>query len=408
MPPGDRGAVVGVVVGLVHEREHLARLRVEDHERTCSCVLRLHRRPELAVREELQALVDRERHLVAVARRPHGLDVLDDAALAVANHLAAAGNAGKAIVGGELHALLAVVLDAGESDDVRHHFARGVVAAEFALLEDAGNPQSHDFGRLLGRNLALEIDELAIFPGNFLAQLLRVERERRGERSQLAFVELEILGARPDGFHRRGNRERLAVAVLHRAARSRHVEDAAVTRLALRLEEIGVHRLQVERAPRKDGEARAHEPEHEARAPSLELQAQLRRSLLEVHGDLILSPERAPPGASSVTTTVVVGSGSRMPRWREATASMRLFVAHVPCSSCSCVNSSSRRLAAACSASRSMKSLRAWCCDVTTASAQATRRTRKSAFKRVTPSSPRRAAPRFARADCAAPRPAMA
>ena len=37
---------------------------------------------------------------------------------------------------GELDALLAAVVDAGEPDHVRHHLARRVVAAELALLED--------------------------------------------------------------------------------------------------------------------------------------------------------------------------------------------------------------------------------------------------------------------------------
>src|SRR5262249_49702323 len=152
--------------------------------------------------------------------------------------------------------------------------------------------------------------------GNFLAQLARVDLQGLGKRRRLALAELEVLGARPDRFHGRGDRERLAIAVLHGSAGGRHVEHAPVAPLALGLKEAGVHALQVEAAPGDDGEARGDQREHEARAPALELQAQLRRALEEFHG--------VAPG--TVTTTVVAASGRRMPRLFEATASTRLLV----------------------------------------------------------------------------------
>ena len=98
--------------------------------------------------------------------------------------LRASRRAGKARVRGELDALLAVVLDAGETHHVRHHFACRVVAAEFALLEDSRDSQRHHFRRLLGRNLALEVDELAILSGNLLADLRGGHAEHLRERAE--------------------------------------------------------------------------------------------------------------------------------------------------------------------------------------------------------------------------------
>ena len=84
--------------------------------------------------EALDLAVDRERRGRAVLRRADRFDVLDDAAQAVLDHAPAARLAAERRLVGELDAFLAGVVDAGEADDVRGHFAGRVVAAVFALL----------------------------------------------------------------------------------------------------------------------------------------------------------------------------------------------------------------------------------------------------------------------------------
>ena len=56
---------------------------------------------------------------------------------AVLDHAAAAGLAAERVLVRELDAFLAGVLDAGEADHVRRHFAARVVAPVLALLVDA-------------------------------------------------------------------------------------------------------------------------------------------------------------------------------------------------------------------------------------------------------------------------------
>src|SRR5258706_2719198 len=72
-----------------------------------------------------------------------------------------------------------------------------------------------------------------------------------------------------------------------------------------------------------------------------------------------------------------------MPSLREASDSTRLFVAHVLCSSCSCVHSSFSFCATAWAPSSSLKTLRARCCDVITASAHAMANARSRTFRRA-------------------------
>ena len=65
--------------------------------------------------------------------------------------------------------------------------------------------------------------------------------------------------------------------------------------------------------------------------------------------------------------------GNCMRSWSRAIFSTRAGMPHVDCSSCSCPYSVSSARPAACSRSRATKLRRAWCRDVTSDSAQATR-----------------------------------
>ena len=156
------------------------------------------------------------------------LDVLDDAAEAVLDDAPAAGLAAEGGLVGELDALLAGVVDAGEADHVSGHFAARVVAPVFALLVDALQAERRDRVGGLGRHLALQVDEVARRVGELLVDLLRP----RIASSAASFcfwpgAELDVARNRPDRLHRRRHRERVAVAIEDAAARRRHLDARA-------------------------------------------------------------------------------------------------------------------------------------------------------------------------------------
>ena len=72
------------------------------------------------------------------------VDVLDDAAAAVADHALGAGLAAQPFVERQLQAFLAAVVDVGEAEHVRHRLALRVEAAELALREHAGDAVRDD------------------------------------------------------------------------------------------------------------------------------------------------------------------------------------------------------------------------------------------------------------------------
>ena len=209
----------------------------------------------------------------------------------------------------ELDALLAGVVDAGEADHVRHDFAARVVAAVLALLVDALDAERRPPRR------------------RSRAQSGASGRRSRASRRQGCLLELARFGM----AEQRGE---LACAALARASTSAGIahidftgvetasasplrsrtrprvagdlEHARVARLALLLQEIGLHRLQVHaRAGQHRERRRAARSARSARATPAGAPGRCGRGC---------SPTGAPPRSS--TTRTRRGSGARMPSVR--------------------------------------------------------------------------------------------
>ena len=104
---------------------------------------------------------------------------------------------------------------------------------------------------------ALEVDEFLVGALRQLAHQVFVrEAERLGQFRQALRVLEQFLRVAPDRLHRRGHRQRLAVAVGDHAARGRDRDLAQEARIALALVEIVVDHLQVDRA--RQQRQRAH------------------------------------------------------------------------------------------------------------------------------------------------------
>jgi hypothetical protein len=204
--------------------------------------------------------------LPALLRRADAFHVLDHVAAAILDHPPAAGLARQLAVEGQLDAFLPAVLDAREADHVRHHFTRGVIAPVFVLLVDAGKLQRRDPVCHVGRQLALDVDEIA-FRGQLAIDLAHVEFEQARQTACLGRRQFDILGHGPDRAHRRRYRQHVAVAVGDATPRRRNVDHALEAGASLVGEEIVVEGLQVERAAdqREEGTEQCHQ--HHALPP---------------------------------------------------------------------------------------------------------------------------------------------
>ena len=114
---------------------------VDDDHRARLGALIADRGLQLAVRQVLDAQVDRQHQVAARAHGADLLDVLHDVAVAILDHALGAVLARQPVIERQLQAFLALVVDAGEADDVPGHFARRVVAAVLAHQVHAGNVQ---------------------------------------------------------------------------------------------------------------------------------------------------------------------------------------------------------------------------------------------------------------------------
>src|SRR5690242_19032958 len=119
-------------------------------------------RLELAIREVLDATIDRKREIAARLRLAQELDVLDDLPVQIADHTLHAGLAREPVVERELEAFLTAIVDVREAEHVRHDFAVRVVTAEFALARDARNAERQNLLRVVRIQMTLEIDELLV------------------------------------------------------------------------------------------------------------------------------------------------------------------------------------------------------------------------------------------------------
>src|SRR5205823_9080411 len=184
----------------------------------------------------LDLAVDGQGEVASVLRFADRLHVLDDAAEPVLDDAPASRLAAEACLVRELNALLTVVIDPGEADDVSCYFAARVVPPVFAMLVYALQPERLDALGDIRRHLALEIDEIARCVSELLPKFIALQGEQGCELAPLGAGELRVGRDRPDRFHRGGHGERLAIAIQDAAARRRHFDEARVARVAFLLE----------------------------------------------------------------------------------------------------------------------------------------------------------------------------
>ena len=205
----------------------------------------------------MQAQVNRQRQGLAGLGVLGDLDVLDQPAAPVLDHLALARNPCEPFVVGQFHPFATAVVDIGETHHVRGYFAGWIEASEFLDAIDTGDLQIQYGLALFRRQASDQIDELFIGLGfKPLGQGFRVLAKCHGQRRPAILGQLHFLGIGPEGGHGRTDGQRLAIAIGDQTAvrGNRNVPDTAC--IALPLEEVTVDHLQVDDAP---GNRRHHD-----------------------------------------------------------------------------------------------------------------------------------------------------
>ena len=157
---------VGVERRRAGERQHLAGLRVEHHNRTRIRVVGANPRPELALDDVLEMLVDGQ--LDGRAGRWRPVDAAERAAPGIGVDQDLSRLAADLRVVGRLDPAQALVVDADVADEVGRELAVGIVAPVLGEESDTGQPQRRHAPRLLGRRLALHVCEIPAAPETIL------------------------------------------------------------------------------------------------------------------------------------------------------------------------------------------------------------------------------------------------
>ncbi len=207
----------------------------------------------------------------------HRFNVLDDLASPVLDHSAAAGATDQLIVHRQLDAFLAFVLDTGEAEHVRGHFAGRIIATVFILFVDARQAERQDFRGHVGGDLPLDENEVTV--GRQLAtEFMNIHLQQARQIPGLRRRQTRIFRNRPDRLDRCRYRQHVVVAIHDATARRRDLDLPFVAGLTLLLQEVVLEHLQVERATDQGSKARQHENQDKTRPP--------RRQALQQHGAL--------------------------------------------------------------------------------------------------------------------------
>jgi hypothetical protein len=283
-------AIVGVVRRLVHHRQNFAGVDVDHDHRTGTCAVFLHRGLQFTVSQILNAQIDTGDQIAARTRRADALDIFDIAAERILDDALRAVFAVQQLVEAKLQSFLALVVHRGESDHMRRHLARRIVAAVFTQQVYARNVQCLDARGLLRRHMAHQIEKLAIeIAGDVAREGLLVFLEGFAELRQLIDVFVDFLWIDPDAVHRRAHRQRLAVAIGDRAPVRRDFHDAHRTVVALLGKKTVIDQLQFDGARRETDRAQHQERQYHRGAPAIGFGRALIFDGTPFHGRTILT-----------------------------------------------------------------------------------------------------------------------
>ncbi len=135
---------------------------------------------QLAVGQVLDLGVERQANILAILRRLGRADILDDVAAPVTNDRPAARAPEQAALECQLDPLQALVVHAGETDDMGGHVAGRVEAAVFLFLMHAGEFLRGDAIGGFRRHLALDEGE-GLFGGDLGIQLAHAHVQQAGQ-----------------------------------------------------------------------------------------------------------------------------------------------------------------------------------------------------------------------------------
>jgi len=263
--------VVGVIGGLVDHGQNLAGLHIHDHQAAGLGAVLDQRIAQLAVGQVLQAQVNRQRQGLPCLGVFGHLHVFDQTPAPVLDDLSLARNTGQPLVIGQFDAFPTLVVDIGEADHVRGHFARRVEATELFNAINARHLEvEHDLALLRGQ-APDQVDKL------FIGLLLQARSEHLGilpkrvrQCRPTVFGNLHFLGIGPQGGHRRTHGQWLAITVGNQASVSRDRDMPQAARIALALEEVMVDHLQINDLARDCAYQQCQQGQHHTKTPRIE------------------------------------------------------------------------------------------------------------------------------------------
>ena len=207
---------------------------------------------DLAVHAQLDVLAFNRGNLLP--------DALHHPAQAVFDHTPGPRLARQVLVESQLDAFLAPIFHIGKTDNVRCRLAFRVFALVFTPVVDSFDPQPLDVMGHTFFNLALQPDKILVLVGQLFVQLTQRHFQQPGQRRELGFRRLHIIGNCPDAGRRHAGRKNQPIAIENPAPICREFQGSRETHFTLALEKSVPEKLHVGGTP-----CQAHKGQSDAR-----------------------------------------------------------------------------------------------------------------------------------------------
>ena len=164
--------IIGVVAGGVHQCQDFAGFGVQHH---CAAGLGLMVNQcfvQLFISNRLDALIQRQHHILAVFRRfvARRIQAVNNIAFVVAQHHFGTVLPVQAAFARQLQAFLPFAIDIGKADYMGKQIAHGVMALAFMLKSQTFDIQGRHLLADFRRQLALQIDKIFVFAAQALGE----------------------------------------------------------------------------------------------------------------------------------------------------------------------------------------------------------------------------------------------
>ena len=253
---------------MINHRQNFTGVHIQHHQCSATRAMSTHHSLEFPVSQVLQSQIDTELKISPGLGITNQRQILDDTAAIVLQHPLSAALTAQPLVVGQLYTFLAAFIDIREAHHMGSHLSGGVIATVFLAAIQPGNPHGKYLPCDLWLKFTSQVNKLpcCIRPKP-LPKSGFIDTEQSRDVRQCGLLRIDLRRVRPDSLNRCADRQRLAVAIRYNPPVGIDTFDPYGPHVALLSQELVIHDVQINQAPRKGAHNQKKYTQHSAIPP---------------------------------------------------------------------------------------------------------------------------------------------